>query len=1258
MDEFNGFRVTRAPDNGATRRDSRPVAHITLEDLRILTDRSIRDAGPRYTPEHEPGAPSIEIVDLVQHIDRIALNDAFRIQAAEDAVAILKAQAHGVQTVSRAFWRRSVTPGVLATTVEQLSRLTHPGDIRSAILKVRRHISLVSTGLIASRDNLQRKLDALPIDDRSSQKRSLETEVGQIVELQVVVAQLDSRYSGPGSDPLVGATSLLMLGSAGTGKTHLLCDVARTQLDEGRPALLVLAASLQRDMPVKDMIASRAGASSWSDLLADLDVLGRATERRSLIFIDAINEGDRNIWDRTLRSIRRDLESFPNVGVVVSCRTPFESLMLSDDVRQRWPRIYHHGFVGREAEAQAAYFDYYGLEAPAFPVLGEEFSNPLFLKVLCKTLTGSRRERDASRELRGVISGQSGFTRILERHVKQVGRKVERQNGLPNLSCWLLLKGDRHGEGIAGAMAARTQEFLLRSEVVSLITAALLVDTDSAESVIEDLVEEGLLVETVRWADSESIAVVEFGYQRFADHLISRHLLELHLNTTSETTIRRSFNSNRPLGKVFNLDRRGDEFAMPGIAQALMLEFPERMRRNHSAERELLSYLPKRCQYMVPIRDTFLPGLPFRDSNSFSPQTERIVNRLLWDYDRATQASTFETLASLATRTGHPYSARTLHARLLPLAIADRDRTWSEFVRSRDEFSTIERLVEWTEDRSIGGLTGEEAANAICLLSLVLTTTDRSFRDRATRALVRIGLAYPAALFDATLASFEFGDPYVRERMLAASYGVSMRLWADPNGHGLREALVPFARRLIRAMYLPNSLGATPHTLVNDYAHGVVSLARRVDRNAIATQHVYHMAKTLTNPPSPFRDISNLDPVLVNDARSAIHMDFRNYTIGRLIPDRGNYQDSHPEYQTVLSQIHQRIADLGYRSDDLGSIDVAIGRFTSSTEEGRVDRYGKKYSWIAFYEMYGLRDAQGKLSEWRDCPRTSDASIDPSFPEPAPRQRPPGLPSGLFESTDGPLDWLENGSVPDYSDLLNPSEIDGKEGPWVLLDATIRQPGPDQLEVTTYVDSFITSEQALAAIAVGFDAENPSDLRAMHAPEEPYTFAGEIPWSVRYACDQRMANGNARPDTDRIGVPDAFGRFRWVEVEPTIRRWAWEPHHSVTNRAGPVDFPSAPICDHFSLVNRNGEFDLYSPDGRIASVHRAWNDDDGFVESSVLYIREDVIRSYLQLSGRQLAWFTHGERSVSHDLFQEIEEDIRAIAQTGNDRFASLVRMA
>ena len=56
----------------------------------------------------------------------------------------------------------------------------------------------------------------------------------------------------------------------------------------------------------------------------------------------------------------------------------------------------------------------------------------------------------------------------------------------------------------------------------------------------------------------------------------------------------------------------------------------------------------------------------------------------------------------------------------------------------------------------------------------VLTSTVRPLRDKATRALYWYGRRFPQEFFDLVIKSLSINDPYVPERMLAATYGVAM----------------------------------------------------------------------------------------------------------------------------------------------------------------------------------------------------------------------------------------------------------------------------------------------------------------------------------------------------------------------------------------------------------------------------------------------------------------------------------------------------
>lgn len=85
------------------------------------------------------------------------------------------------------------------------------------------------------------------------------------------------------------------------------------------------------------------------------------------------------------------------------------------------------------------------------------------------------------------------------------------------------------------------------------------------------------------------------------------------------------------------------------------------------------------------------------------------------------------------------------------------------------------------------------------------------------------------------------------------------------------------------------------------------------------------------------------------DADSPLGMDFENYTIGSLVPDRDNYDFQNAEYSKVRSQILWRIEQLGWSNEKFKDIESSIeneyrwNRTRSDTK--KIERYGKKYSW-------------------------------------------------------------------------------------------------------------------------------------------------------------------------------------------------------------------------------------------------------------------------------------------------------------------------
>ena len=130
---------------------------------------------------------------------------------------------------------------------------------------------------------------------------------------------------------------MIVRGDAGTGKTHLLCDVARRRLVVGRPTVVMMG---QRFTGAED---------PWTQALEQLDMAGvpvddfvgalesaaQAAGARALVMIDALNEGrGSKLWPAHLPAFLARLGRSEWIAVVLTVRTSYQE-MIPADIRSR-----------------------------------------------------------------------------------------------------------------------------------------------------------------------------------------------------------------------------------------------------------------------------------------------------------------------------------------------------------------------------------------------------------------------------------------------------------------------------------------------------------------------------------------------------------------------------------------------------------------------------------------------------------------------------------------------------------------------------------------------------------------------------------------------------------------------------------------------------------------------------------------------------------------------------------------------------------
>ena len=406
------------------------------------------------------------------------------------------------------------------------------------------------------------------------------------------------------------------------------------------------------------------------------------------------------------------------------------------------------------------------------------------MKLICQSLQNLTGKKLAD-GFAGIASGQKGMTYVLESFVNRIGKPIEDEFGLSLKGCWRLLKGsdqiaDRRRAGFAPCMATTLCGYVRPSEADRIIAANYPAFAAARRrNLLEAMRTNGLIEEDAIWYTSKSgfksRVAFRLPYQRFSDHLVARHLLKTHLDVSSVRAIKRSFSSSSPLARIFRVANRYQrEYAEPGWAQALITEFPERVRtRLPRKDRELFFALPRRAQNLSAYFEPFIEGLFWRDPAAFTEGTRQVINQYL-NSGRQVWERVVDALAAVSTKPKHPYHARRLYDFLARFAMPDRDLTWSEYLRRKYASPTIHRLLTWAGQLNTASMTERSAKELVVLLSLVLTTVVHNDRDLATKALVLIGEKFPEVLFPQVVASLEFNDPYLSERLLAAAYGVTL----------------------------------------------------------------------------------------------------------------------------------------------------------------------------------------------------------------------------------------------------------------------------------------------------------------------------------------------------------------------------------------------------------------------------------------------------------------------------------------------------
>jgi archaellum component FlaC len=612
---------------------------------------------------------------------------------------------------------------------------------------------------------------------------------------------------------------LLLTGSAGTGKTHLLCDVVEQRIKNETktlPAVLVFGEYFSDGKDVWLQILKQLDILSLftnkDKFLQKLDELGKNAKCRSLFIIDALNETHTSeFWKNNLDRLIEEIKKYHNIALIVSVRNGFEKEVLEKKPKEIFIHEEHNGFRFREWEAVNKFFRAFSLPLPEIPLLMPEFQNPLFLLLFCKAFEKRRNKKDKQ-----IFRGHEGATYIFETYIDSISKPIEKSFKIesgPQKNIW-----DTIIEKIAEEMVTQNDERIAEEKLIDIIRNAH--PEIDISKLIQSLESNMLIVKVPRYEKGERIDGfdIRFPFQKFSDHLIGRYIFKRYENEFGKPnknleTAKKYFSKKRRLRKLLSKSWNR------GIIEALSIQCPEQLKGIEFIE--VTPYLQKNRYLSQIAEESFVESLIWRNPKAFSADSKntlKIINKNIIR-TKSGHNQLLNAFLSVAPIPNHSFNAERLHQHLSKFSMPKRDSWWSTFLHYQyGERGAVDRLIEWSwSDQDNSHISDESIFLTSIALTWFLTTPNRFVRDKATKGLVCL-LQKRIHLLPKLLEKFkDINDPYVIERLFAVAYGSVLRNQDDTGNLKL------LSEWIYKNIFKDNK--PPVHILLRDYARGVIELA-------------------------------------------------------------------------------------------------------------------------------------------------------------------------------------------------------------------------------------------------------------------------------------------------------------------------------------------------------------------------------------------------------------------------------------------------
>ncbi|MDU2565004.1 MAG: hypothetical protein E7C89_00225 [Anaerococcus sp.] len=783
-------------------------------------------------------------------------------------------------------------------------------------------------------NDINEKKDGLKIDNL---RNEYHTELNEIDRKSLCLKKLLNFYKeielSENEKEIISNKMLILTGKAGSGKSHLFGSTNKKIIDRGDYSILILGHTFINDNTVMNQIMENYGLDySFNEFLNILEGTGSINNRDVYIFIDAVNESNfKKIWKNNLSNLYEEINKRKFIKLIVSVRNGYEKYVLNEHIKNeiknnKISKVEHLGFSGNSIEAMNSFFNYYNITFSPSDFLNYELTNPLFLKLYCEVYS----------------EGEKSFSKLFEDitdatylEVKEKLNIEEEYNILKDLLLDIASVLYKNNDMSISRKELNTLEYWRQNKLSSI-------------EIIPILLKNGLLV-NFHIQDDEYYS---FSYNLLGDYLQSKHIVKESKSIEDViVAINKLLQIND--GKI---EKNNNLDIFNFVCELSFKRF------SVDPVNETLSKLDDEESIGLLI-DKYIEGQSIRDSSNIDIQS---FNKIVKN-NPIFPETFFKMLIENSLKTDSELNSNYLHNILYKQDLNKRDNIWTTYINQlahdEDRLYQIIRYIE--AGKNIDSLNMEDKKHLITLLAWLFTSSNRNLRDKVSKALIEVlKNSYDLCLY--TLERFEgVNDPYVIQRLYGCVFGACTK-----NMDSNKQEFKKLAEYVYSSVF--NKENVYPDILLRDYARLIIEKYLSINGNdetsidkkrifppynsekiPIVSEKEYYDEESLTD-----NGLNRIDFSMRPNIKGLGYGDFGRYVFQAAL----NYFKDVDILNLYHYAMQYILNDLGYKNELFGVYDYHIG-YTDRHDTKKLERIGKKYQWIAFYNILARVSDENQLKD-------------------------------------------------------------------------------------------------------------------------------------------------------------------------------------------------------------------------------------------------------------------------------------------------------